>query len=87
VPTTVAQRLEENKRNSGTKQRGPSRPARKRNWLDQLKDREASKESTLTSTQGVVTKKPRAEDMAVLYKFHEGYTNAVRKPVKIHDLL
>lgn len=87
VPTTVAQRLEENKRNSGTKQRGPPRPARKRNWLDQLKDREASKESMLTSTQGVVTKKPRAEDMAVLYKFHEGYTNAVRKPVKIHDLL
>ena len=87
VPTTLAQRLEENKRNSGAKQRGPSRPVRKRNWLEQLKDREASKETTLTSTQGVVTKKPRAEDMAVLYKFHEGYPNAVRKPVKIHDLL
>lgn len=87
VPTTLAQRLEENKRNNGAKQRGPSRPARKRNWLDQLKDKEASKGTTLTSTQGVVTKKPRAEDTAVLYKFHEGYTNAVRKPVKIHDLL
>jgi len=42
VPTTLAQRLEENKKH-----------------------------------------RKSAEDTAVLYKFHEGYTNAVRKPVSI----
>ena len=87
VPTTLAQRLEENKRNSTGKPRGQTRPLRKRNWLEQLKDRESSKDATFTCTQGGTTKKSRAEDMAVLYKFHEGYTNAVRKPVKIDDLL
>ncbi len=28
---------------------------------------------------------PRAP--RVLYKFHEGYTNAVRRPVYMHDLV
>ena len=87
VPTTLAQRLEENKKHR--KSAGPAKPARKRNWLEQLKD-SAKETATVTCTQGgTVTagKKARAEDTAVLYKFHEGYTNAVRKPVKIHDLL
>lgn len=79
VPMTLAQRLEENKgssqKSSGTK------TLRKRNWLDQLK----SKNKKVSDT-GVVSKKHRAEDMAVLYKFHEGYTNAVKKPVKISQL-
>lgn len=83
VPTTLAQRLEENKKHR--KSAGPAKPARKRNWLEQLKD-SAKETATVTCTQGgTVTagKKARAEDTAVLYKFHEGYTNAVRKPVSI----
>ena len=86
VPTTLAQRLEENKKHR--KSAGPAKPARKRNWLEQLKD-SAKETATVTCTQGgTVTagKKARAEDTAVLYKFHEGYTNAVRKPVCIFHL-
>ena len=85
VPTTLAQRLEENNKHKKGPSAGPAKPARKRNWLEQLKD----KDTTFTCTQGgtvTANKKSKAEDMAVLYKFHEGYTNAVRKPVRIFDL-
>lgn len=80
VPITLAQRLEENKVSS--KQSIGKKVIRKRNWLDDLR----SKETTRVSNPGVTSKKHRAEDMAVLYKFHEGYTNAVKKPVKISQL-
>ena len=80
VPITLAQRLEENKVSS--KQSVGKKVIRKRNWLDDIR----SKETTRVSNPGVTNKKHRAEDMAVLYKFHEGYTNAVKKPVKISQL-
>ncbi len=79
IPITLAQRLEENKVSS--KKNSATKVVRKRNWLDQLKSK-----TNKDSQTGMVKKKHRAEDMAVLYKFHEGYTNAVKKPVKISQL-
>jgi chromosome transmission fidelity protein 18 len=86
VPTTLAQRLEESKKNSTAQKSGLNKPRRKRNWLEQLKDKESTRDKTFICTQGG-TKKSRAEDTPVLYKFHEGYTNAVKKPVKMLDLM
>lgn len=84
VPISLAERLEENKVLS--KQSIGTKSTRKRNWLEEMKDKEASRNNNCS--HGVIGggKKHRAEDMAVLYKFHEGYTNAVKKPVKISQL-
>ena len=79
VPITLAQRLEENRVNSKTAKIS----TRKRNWFDDVKDKEAHRNANKSTGQD---KKFKAEDMPVLYKFHEGYTNAVKKPVKIGDL-
>jgi chromosome transmission fidelity protein 18 len=78
VPITLAQRLEENR----VKSKAAKKCTRKRNWFDDVKDKKVQ----ITNKSIGQDKKFKAEDMPVLYKFHEGYTNAVKKPVKICEL-
>lgn len=84
VPITLAQRLEENK--VASKQKTTEKVARKRNWLEELKSKGSSRTNGAGGINSKNSKKHRAEDTAVLYKFHEGYTNAVKKPVKMSQL-
>ena len=69
---TIAQRLKE----AGVTCRGEV--PRKGNWLDQLKNSQHKK-----SNQEII----RGSSLPVLYRFHEGYTNAVKRPVLTRELL
>lgn len=81
APLSLAERIQGNRKNARAVQNAP---ARKRNWLDTLKAKEIIKKKD--AVHG--TKKfKKAENMPVLYKFHEGYTNAVKKPIKMFELL
>ncbi|KAI8113754.1 hypothetical protein M9435_003746 [Picochlorum sp. BPE23] len=85
IPVSLAQRLEENKASTPSKKKTSTR---KRTWLDKLKSKQTTRGRSDQNSQGQThSKKMRAEDMPVLYKFHEGYTNAVKKPIKIAQLL
>lgn len=53
-------------------------------WLAQLSSRASSR------ARGVVHGKgngQQGQQFGVLYKFHEGYTNAVKRPLLVQDLL
>jgi len=81
APLSLAERIQGNQKKVRAVQ---NFPARKRNWLDTLKAKEITKKKD--AVHG--TKKfKKAENMPVLYKFHEGYTNAVKKPIKMFELL
>ena len=79
VPLSLKQRLEENKKRTGKKSTETTQV--KRSWLDNLKVREMKKGPN-NRRNGI-----RAEDMPILYKYHEGYTNAVKKSIKMIELL
>lgn len=85
IPLSLAQRLEENKASTLSKKKVSTR---KRTWLDELKSKQSTRGRAQQGSEGQTHgKKMRAEDMPVLYKFHEGYTNAVKKTIKIVQLL
>ncbi|CAK0735135.1 hypothetical protein CVIRNUC_000533 [Coccomyxa viridis] len=80
---TVAQRAKEaaaaGARKGGTKQ--------KLNWLDMA--RQKSEQAKQRRKPEVTPSQSTGADVAVSvrYKFHEGYTNAVKRPLKVRDLL
>lgn len=60
-------------------------------WLDQLKEQRLQKQAASRARGaggGADGNSPgKKGKLPVLYVFHEGYTNAVKRPLKIQDLL
>lgn len=56
---------------------------RKATWLDQLKEQRLAKAGSVGGGGEGGGGQPK---FPVLYKFHEGYTNAVKRPVLMRDL-
>lgn len=80
VPLTLADRM----RASGTAAGAVRKAAAsKATWLDKLKEQ---KQAQATAADGGAGATGRRR-FSVLYKFHEGYTNAVKRPVLMRDLL
>eukprot|EP00884_Botryococcus_braunii_P000217 jgi/Botrbrau1/10196/Bobra.116_1s0012.1 len=79
LPLTIAQRAKA----------GPVKSVkveRKRNWLEELKGRTDAAKKPQVAKQGLNNPEgPR--HWPVLYKFSQGYTNAVRRNVRMKDLL
>lgn len=55
-----------------------TKPKRPQNWLENLRSKQQAAAKPGSAAAGA---------HAVLYVFHEGYTNAVRRPVRFADLL
>ncbi|RMZ52707.1 hypothetical protein APUTEX25_000826 [Auxenochlorella protothecoides] len=77
VPLTLAERLQLAK----TAPSAALKPQRSMSWLDGLKERKRP------MGRQTVGGKDGAAPHSVLYCFHEGYTNAVRRPVRMAHLL
>jgi len=97
---TVAQRLKEAQAKARAKKGISSTTAaantmmapRKKNWLEQMKEIKQNKQKCIDSgTDGDGTNKKVAaangKTGPVLYKFNEGYTNSVKRPVLTKELL
>ena len=87
VPLDLAQRLEQ----AGVRGKGASSssvPVRKINWLESLRANhfKQNRSGAKSGRQENGGAKPNTEH-PVLYKFHEGYTNAVKRPVVMSELL
>lgn len=69
--------------------RAPAAAAPRGNWLDQLREQKLARRAGGAGKGGAAGDSPgkKAKGLPVLYVFHEGYTNAVKRPVKIEDLL
>ncbi|KAK9821413.1 hypothetical protein WJX81_000979 [Elliptochloris bilobata] len=68
-------------------------PARKANWLDAARSRADRRRAAPPATSSQPSGADAAEGggagraLPVRYQFHEGYTNAVKRPVHMRDLL
>ena len=87
VPLDLAQRLREAGVTGKVAKVNPN-GAPKGTWLDQLRDRQYAERTAAASAAapngGFAAGAAR---FPVLYKFHEGYTNAVKRPVLMTELL
>lgn len=90
VPLDLNQRLRE----AGLKGKGvviDAAPKRPGSWLDQMRDRQRAQRggggSAATGSGDDGGGRSGAAAMPVLYKFHEGYTNAVKRPIRMTELL
>jgi len=86
VPLDLAQRLREN----GIVGQGAAqieKVQRPGTWLDQMKERQHAQRAARAAAASASSGKIGPGQMPVLYKFHEGYTNAVKRPVRMGELL
>jgi len=87
VPLDLAQRLKESGR-AAKMATASAKVAAKGTWLDQLRDRQyeerAAAAAAAAPNGGFAMGAAR---FPVLYKFHEGYTNAVKRPLLMSELL
>ena len=83
VPVTLAQRMAA--AGGGAAARKAAAPPRKTTWLDTL--REASSARAAGANAGEAAGGARGQRFPVLYKFHEGVTNAVKRAVLMNDLM
>lgn len=89
VPLSLAQRLREN----AVSGRGAVAVAaremapRPGTWLDQMRDKQREARVASATAACVAAGGVGPGLMPVLYKFHEGYTNAVKRPVQMNELL
>lgn len=91
IPLNLAQRLKQ-AREAGGHGKVPKATstsvAAKGTWLDQLRERQYAERAAAASAAapngGFAAGQAR---FPVLYKFHEGYTNAVKRPVLMTELL
>jgi chromosome transmission fidelity protein 18 len=87
VPLDLAQRLKESGR-AAKMATASAKVAAKGTWLDHLRDRQYEERTAAASAAA-----PNggfamgAARFPVLYKFHEGYTNAVKRPLLMSELL
>ncbi len=87
VPLDLAQRLKESGR-AAQMATNSAKIAAKGTWLDHLRDRQYEERTAAASAAA-----PNggfamgAARFPVLYKFHEGYTNAVKRPITMRELL
>ncbi|PRW55958.1 chromosome transmission fidelity 18-like protein [Chlorella sorokiniana] len=87
VPLTLAERLKlAQGRGGGAAAQTRERPAHKGTWLDQLKEQRQARVAAAAGGGEAAGGAGKAR-FAVLYKFHEGVTNAVKRGVLMRDLL
>ena len=91
VPLDLAQRLQQAgvTAKSGTAAAAASLSCKKLNWLDTLRANRHAHRSGKHGTREQDRGNYRGDvaEQSVLYKFHEGYTNAVKRPVLVYELL
>ncbi|KAL4857961.1 Chromosome transmission fidelity protein 18 [Chlorella vulgaris] len=83
VPLTLAERMKAAGTAANVVRRAAA-AASKGTWLDKLKEQHQSRAAAV-GREG--NEGGRRHKFAVLYRFHEGYTNAVKRPVTMQDLL
>lgn len=87
VPLTLAERLKlAQGQGGGAAAQKRERPAHKGTWLDQLKEQRQAKAAAAANGGEAAGGAGKAR-FAVLYRFHEGVTNAVKRGVLMRDLL
>ncbi len=87
VPLTLAERLKLAQGRGGAAAAAQKeRPANKGTWLDQLKEQRQARAAAAAGGGDAAGGGGKAR-FAVLYKFHEGVTNAVKRGVLMRDLL
>lgn len=88
VPLTLAERLKmaQGRGGAAAAAQKRDRPAHKGTWLDQLKEQRQARAAAAAGGGEGAGGAGKAR-FAVLYKFHEGVTNAVKRGVLMRDLL
>ncbi|EFN58850.1 hypothetical protein CHLNCDRAFT_50360 [Chlorella variabilis] len=85
VPLTLAERMKAAGTAASVARRQAAAPPRG-TWLDALKERRGARGGGGGGEEGGAAG-GRHHKFPVLYRFHEGYTNAVKRPVLMRDLL